>query len=167
MKAARLIVIAGVSGSGKSTVGRGLAERLGLHFLEGDDFHGPANVAKMASGKPLQDSDRKSWIEALCHASNAHSGDVVVSCSALSRQVRDWIRSGSEKRVIFLLLQASEETLTQRLSERRDHFMPASLLASQLAAWEMGDDLLVLDAEGSPLQIIGQAELMLASSDLP
>jgi gluconokinase len=128
----------GVSGSGKTTVARGVAERRGWTYLEGDDFHPAANVAKMASGTPLDDEDRWPWLRTVADrigAAEAAGEDLVVTCSALKRSYRDLLRDGHPS-VRFCLLDVSPDELRQRLAARRGHYMPASLLDSQLATLE-------------------------------
>ncbi|MBA2934917.1 gluconokinase [Sphingomonas sp. CGMCC 1.13654] len=127
----------GVSGSGKSTVAMVLARRLGIPFCEGDDLHPPANVAKMRAGQPLDDTDRAPWLAALNDWMHAHRDGGVVSCSALRRRYRDRLRQGLEPPPAFVLLDPPRAVLERRMAARREHFMPASLLDSQLATLEL------------------------------
>lgn len=139
MSALQHIVVMGVSGSGKSTTGGALAARLGWPFIEGDSFHPPANVAKMAAGHPLDDADRDPWLHALAgeFARNQALGQsAVMGCSALKRAYRDILRSGAP-RVRFLHVHGTRAILEDRLSHREGHFFPARLLDSQLATLEM------------------------------
>jgi gluconokinase len=133
-----LLVLMGVSGSGKSTVGALLAERLGSPFLEGDALHPAANVRKMREGVPLTDIDRRDWLAAVAHrledAARAGRG-LVVACSALKRAYRDTLRERAPG-VLFVHLSGSRATLEERLARRHGHFMPPSLLDSQLATLE-------------------------------
>ncbi|WP_098960200.1 gluconokinase [Pseudonocardia sp. N23] len=132
------LVVAGVSGSGKSTIGRAVAERAGWAFAEGDDLHPEANRRKMGAGVPLDDSDRWPWLRrvaAWIGAQERAGRCAVVTCSALSRRYRDLLREGHPS-LRFVLLQVDGELLEARLRARTGHFMPASLLASQLAALE-------------------------------
>ena len=125
----------GVSGSGKSTVAAGLTERLGWQFAEGDDFHPPANVEKMAAGQPLDDDDRRPWLRTLAGWIGEHEEmgrSAVVTCSALKRSYRDLLRDGHPS-VWFAHVTADAEMLRDRLAHRTGHYMPASLLDSQLA----------------------------------
>ncbi len=131
--------IMGVSGSGKSTIGARLARELGIDFIEGDDLHPPDNVKRMASGVPLADADRRGWLLAigtrLRDAKRAGRG-LVVSCSALKRSYRDLLRSAGDDTVRFVYLAGSRALLAERMAQRREHFMPPSLLESQLATLE-------------------------------
>ena len=130
-----LVVVMGVSGSGKSTVGAALARRLGVPFEDGDDLHPPENVAKMAAGHPLDDDDRRPWLDAVGTWLAGHPAGGVVACSALRRAYRDRLR-GHAPGVRFLLLTGSPEVIARRQADRPGHFMPASLLRSQLATLE-------------------------------
>lgn len=129
------IVVMGVSGSGKSTVGAALAQRLRVPFADADDFHPPANVAKMTSGEALDDDDRYPWLEAIGEWLAAHSDGGVMSCSALKRKYRDQLRRHCAD-VEFLHLAGTPEVIGKRQASRPGHFMPASLLASQFATLE-------------------------------
>jgi gluconokinase len=136
-----IIVVMGVSGSGKSTVGRMLAERLGVPYAEGDDFHPAANVAKMAAGQPLTDEDRWPWLRSLADWIAGHAGTGgVITCSALKRAYRDVLASAGTP-VWFLHLAGEREVIAARLAGRSGHFMPAALLGSQFADLEqLGPD---------------------------
>lgn len=136
-KSARLIVVMGTTGCGKSTVGAALAELLGASYFEGDDYHSPQNKSKMAAGTPLTDEDRWPWLQALSVAmgQNSHS-KVVASCSSLKRAYRDFITKNANEPVLFVHLYGSKEVLASRLSERQNHFMNTGLLDSQLDTLE-------------------------------
>lgn len=130
------IVVMGVSGSGKSTVGAALAQRLRVPFADADDFHPPANIAKMTSGQPLNDEDRRPWLEATgkwLAERGEHGG--VMSCSALKRMYRDRLRRHCPD-VEFVHLSGTPEVIGRRQASRPGHFMPASLLNSQFATLE-------------------------------
>lgn len=137
------VVLMGVTGSGKSTVAVPLARRLGAASAEGDSFHSEANVRKMAAGVPLDDDDRRPWLQAIAAwigAREAESVDAVVTCSALRRRYRDVVRDGHPS-VRFVHLAAPRAVLERRLAERTGHYMPASLLPSQLETLEaLGPD---------------------------
>lgn len=128
----RAVVVMGVSGTGKSTIGLALAETLGLPFVEGDDLHPEANIAKMAVGIPLTDADRAPWLDRV--AAELHR-PVVVTCSALKRAYRDRLRAAAAD-LVFVYLHGAPELLAVRMAHRAGHFMPASLLESQLATLE-------------------------------
>ena len=130
------IVVGGVSGAGKSTVGRALAARLGAGFVDADDLHTAAAVALMAGGTPLTDLDRWPWLDRVAAALRDAPGEgVVIACSALRRAYRDRIRRLAPD-TVFVQLTGSRELLTHRLTARTAHYMPASLLNSQLALVE-------------------------------
>ncbi len=136
------VVMMGVCGSGKTVVGSHLAEHLGLPFLEGDDFHPPANVAKMSSGTPLTDRDRWPWLDEIAAALSRErrSGrGAIATCSALKRAYRDRLRSRTDGQLLFVLLDGPRNLLPARMVHRSGHFMPASLLDSQLAILERPD----------------------------
>lgn len=145
--ARRRVVVMGVAGSGKSTVAELVGDRLGTSVVEADDLHPPANVAKMASGRPLTDADRAPWLAAVTRAL-ATSDDVVVTCSALRRAYRDVLRRAGS--VTFVFLDVDADTARRRLAERRGHFMGPEMVASQFAALERPDsdedDVLAVDA---------------------
>jgi carbohydrate kinase (thermoresistant glucokinase family) len=133
-----VIVVMGVSGCGKTTVGRALAERLGCPFQEGDALHPPKNVAKMASGTPLSDADRAPWLEAVAawiDGQRRIGTGGVVSCSALKRAYRRVI-IGERRDVQLVYLRGDRDAIATRLAARTDHFMPTSLLDSQFATLE-------------------------------
>jgi gluconokinase len=128
----------GVSGCGKTSIGRALAQALALPFIEGDELHPPRNVALMAAGTPLTDADRADWLAAIAArlgGAQAAGQGLVVSCSALKRSYRDVLRSACPG-LRFVHLQGSAALLHQRMAARTGHYMPASLLASQLATLE-------------------------------
>lgn len=130
------LVVMGVSGSGKTTVGQLLAEEIGANFIDGDDLHPDGNVAKMAAGIPLDDADRGPWLEAIAtELRGAREKSLVVACSALKKSYREIIRE-ADPAVRFVFLEGSDELLSQRLAARSGHFMPGSLLQSQLEILE-------------------------------
>ena len=154
-----VVVVMGVAGSGKTTVARLLADRLGWIFAEADDFHSAANVAKMSAGTPLTDEDRRPWLEAVRAWLDACPGDAVITCSALRRRYRDILR-GADARVRFLHLAGSRSVLAARLAARSGHFMPVSLLDSQLATLEPlepDEDGVVVEVVAGPGALVEQA----------
>lgn len=129
------IIVMGVSGCGKSTLGRALAEALGGVFVEADMLHSAQNVAKMAAGTALDDEDRWPWL-ALVGAALAPPGTVVVACSALKRAYRDFLTDTAGRQVRFVFIELDRPDLVRRIQQREGHYMPASLLDSQLTALE-------------------------------
>ncbi|MEV6314896.1 gluconokinase [Streptomyces sp. NPDC051776] len=153
-RAVPLVVVMGVTGSGKTTIGERLAEELGLPYAEADDFHPPENIAKMKDGTPLDDADRVPWLDGIGDwlAGHAATGGVV-SCSALKRSYRDRLTETAPS-ACFIHLNGSFELIAHRLADRRDHFMPARLLRSQFADLEpLGDD-----ENGAAIPIEGTVE---------
>jgi gluconokinase len=137
-----VVLIMGVTSSGKSTVGEGLAERLGWVFRDADSFHPPENVAKMSSGQPLNDDDRKPWLQAIAHfidEAGAQNNPAVVTCSALKRAYREVI-VGSRQHVALVHLVGDKQLIAARMAARKNHFMPTSLLDSQFATLEAPQD---------------------------
>lgn len=148
-----VVVLMGVSGSGKTTIGKILAEKLGWTFLEGDDFHPPANVEKMRGGTPLNDADRKPWLAALRERVDAaceRGENVVLACSALKHAYRDYLEKHEPECVQYVYLHGSEELIRKRLAERKGHFMKPGLLHSQFEALEPPADALKVDVAGTP-----------------
>jgi gluconokinase len=159
-RAAELVVVGGVSGSGKSTVGALLAERLAVPFLDADSLHPEVNVAKMASGTALTDADREPWLVRIGEELGRYRDTgLVVACSALRRSYRDTIRSAAPS-ALFIALTGSRELIAARMLARRDHFMPASLLDSQLAAFEALDP----GEAGATLEVAAPADEVAAAA---
>ncbi len=161
MRAAAIIVM-GVSGSGKSTIGALLAERLGWPFADADGFHPPENVAKMASGQPLTDADRWPWLDAIAahiDAARKAGQPVVVACSALRRAYRERLRAGHGD-LLFLHLSGAPEVIAARQAARQGHFMPPSLMASQFATLEdtvAEPDAVTVSVKASPHEVVNAA----------
>lgn len=157
-----IIVVMGVCGSGKTTVGRDLARAIGADFIEGDDLHPTSNRAKMSSGQPLTDADRWPWLDAIAAEARrlaAASRHVVVSCSALRRAYRDRLRTAGVV-VHFIHLTGTPDLLADRMAGRTGHFMPAGLLASQLATLEHpepDENAAVLDIASEPAILVRRA----------
>jgi gluconokinase len=165
-----LYVIMGVCGSGKSLIGASLAHELAIEFVEGDALHPPDNVGRMAAGIPLTDEDRQGWLLAIAarlrEARRAGVG-LVVSCSALKRSYRDLLRAAGDPDARFVYLAGSRALLAERMARRRGHFMPPSLLESQLATLEEpGPDerAWVCDVSETPHAIVGDLVRRAASS---
>ena len=156
------VVIMGVSGCGKSTVGERLAQRLGVPFLEGDALHPPHNVALMAAGTPLTDADRADWLDAIAgHLSGLHAdAGLVVSCSALKRVYRDRLRAAAFN-LQFVHLYGDPALLASRLAQRQGHYMPPALLISQLETLEIpsaDESALSLDIAEPADNLVAQIE---------
>ena len=154
----RAVILMGVAGSGKSTVGANLAERLAWTFLDADDFHPAANVQKMSNGIPLNDEDRMPWLRRL-HDELEHrlgsGASIVLGCSALKESYRQIMQEGLS-RIDFVFLDVDQLTLTERLGKRKDHFFPKGLLESQFAALERPQNALIVDANRSIEEVIEQ-----------
>ncbi len=163
MPARIALVVMGVSGSGKSTVGAGIAAALGLDFVDGDGLHSPASVARMQAGIPLADSDRWPWLDRigarLADADAAPAG-LVVACSALKRAYRDRIRAAAPG-VRFVFLDGKAELIAGRMQGRSGHYMPPTLLASQLATLERPD---ALESDALRVDIAEPAEAIIAAA---
>lgn len=147
----------GVSGCGKSTVGRKLAAELGWDFVDADRFHLPASRAKMSAGRPLDDADRGPWLKVLGQLLRDHLSDnrsIVLACSALKASYRKRLTVSAAVR--FVLLHGDPAIIARRLAERSEHFMPAGLLASQLQALELPDHAIRLDIAATPDEIVAR-----------
>lgn len=152
------VIVMGVSGVGKSVIGRALADMLDVPFLEGDEFHPPGNRAKMQKGIALDDVDRAPWLDALGSAiADRRDRGLVAACSALKRSYRERLRSLVAPPLVFVCLVAGRAVLKSRLAHRGQHFMPASLLASQLATLELpGPDepAITIQTEGTVDEVL-------------
>jgi carbohydrate kinase (thermoresistant glucokinase family) len=148
----------GPSGNGKSALGMALAQALGLPFIEGDDCHPPANIARMARGEPLTDADRAPFLDAVGRALAGHPGGAVAACSALRRQYRDQLRAVVPA-LVFVLPRVDRTELARRMTSRPGHFMPPALLDSQLATLELpqDDETAIIVDGGLPLPDLAQA----------
>ena len=145
------LIFMGVSGVGKSTYAKRASAAFGSPFFEADEFHPPANVEKMSAGTPLTNQDRVQWLEALCAAVCDHGEtSAVISCSALNPFVREILNQKLPGKPVYIWLDASEETIRKRLRARTEHFMPESLLRSQIDALQPPEDAISVTNEGAP-----------------
>jgi carbohydrate kinase (thermoresistant glucokinase family) len=149
-------ILMGVSGCGKTTVGKKLAGKLNLSFYDADDFHPEKNVKKMESGIPLNDDDRYPWLEILLEniARWNKSKGAVLACSALKKSYRDHLRKDNNGSVSFIYLKGAKELIYDRLKNREEHYMPSSLLDSQFETLEEPEDALTITVDSDPENII-------------
>jgi gluconokinase len=163
------VIVMGVTGSGKTTVGRLLAERMDCSFFDADDFHPLANVEKMRRGQPLNDADRLPWLEKLRELIDVElqaGRSLVLACSALRQRYRDSLVS-SGGRVLFVYLRISPETARARLEARGSHYMPAVLVPSQFEALEEPEQAIVVDGELAPMEAVSVAMQYLRAVTAP
>lgn len=158
-----ILVVCGVSGVGKTTIGRLLAEALEIPFHDADDFHPASNVEKMSSGIPLDDGDRRPWLDALASELSVweKEGGTVLACSALKESYRTILGSQCSERIRWVVLHAAEAVLADRVASRKGHFFDRQLLGSQLDALEIPDYGWLIDVQPSPLEIVNEILLRL------
>lgn len=158
-----IVVVMGVSGAGKSTVGRALADSLGARFIEGDDFHSQENRAKMQCGVPLDDADRQGWLAGLAQelaVTRKRGESAVLACSALKQAYRDLLAASCPD-LHIVWLSGDRDLVARRLAARTDHFMPAGLLDSQFAILEPPACAVTVDIDSSPQDIVAQISRLL------
>jgi gluconokinase len=151
------IVVMGVSGCGKTTVGEALADRIDAEFIDGDALHSPENVAKMSRGEPLTDEDRWPWLETIGRRLGRAAGPVVIASSALRRRYRDRITEAALEPVLFIHLSGDIDLIGTRMRARKDHYMPPSLLRSQFDALEPpgpDENAFGVGIEGTPDEVL-------------
>ncbi len=160
----KILYIMGVSGCGKSTVGKILAGRLDLPFFDGDDYHPENNISKMRAGIPLNDSDRKGWLENLNNlaSENIETG-AVIACSALKKSYREILTCGLIDHCAFIYLKGSFEEISDRINKRRNHFMPPKLLQSQFNTLEEPEEGITVPIGGTPEEIADEIMSLLNS----
>jgi len=153
-----IYVVMGVSGAGKTLIGKMLANKLGLPFFDGDDYHPEANVNKMASGEPLNDDDREPWLQELARNMkewSTHDG-AVLACSALKEKYREILRPDSSADVCFIFLKGEKKLIAERLRARKGHFMPPGLLDTQFKALEEPADAITVEADSEPDDVVDE-----------
>lgn len=157
MKRPPIFIIMGVSGCGKSTVGKLLAVEYKFPFFDGDDFHPEENVAKMSSGVPLNDSDREGWLKRLNSLAKEYKDSgAVIACSALKKVYRDILKDDLETQMEFVFLEGTKAQISRRLQERKDHFMPQGLLDSQFSTLEVPVNAITVSIQQTPLKIVSK-----------
>lgn len=166
MRTPQVVAVMGVTGTGKTTIGRLLAARLGVPYAEGDDFHPRANIAKMSAGVPLEDADRWPWLDSIGTWAHGRAGrGGVVSCSALKRSYRDRLRATAPG-LVFVHLAGDRALIADRMGHRQGHFMPTALLDSQFATLQPlqpDEEGVVVDVSGTPEEITERAVRALAA----
>jgi len=158
-----IVLLMGPAGSGKTTVGELLASQLGWEFADGDRFHSPANIEKMARGVPLDDNDRIPWLDAIHEAMeqwSAQRRNVVLACSALRKSYRERLQTGSGAKLVYL--KGTYELLLKRLHLRKGHYATEQLLASQFADLEEPSDAITIDVARSPKEIVAEIRKQLS-----
>ncbi|WP_343486098.1 gluconokinase [Allomuricauda sp. d1] len=151
----RIIFVMGVSGSGKSTIGKMLAATLSSPFFDGDDFHPKENIEKMASGEPLNDDDRFGWLKSLNQLAKEHTRDgAVIACSALKEKYRALLSDSIAEKVAFVYLRGSFEEIKARMQQREGHFMAADMLQSQFDTLEPPSGAITVSISETPKQMV-------------
>jgi carbohydrate kinase (thermoresistant glucokinase family) len=160
-----VIYIMGVSGSGKTTIGKRLSEKINIPFFDADDFHSSANKEKMRAGQALTDNDREGWLLAIHQQAKEEmrKKGAIIACSALKEKYRIILSKGIIVPVYWVFLEGSYERILERMKRRKDHYMPPALLQSQFEILEMPGDAIVIDISNSPEKII---EALLSALDI-
>lgn len=157
MTNAPIFYVMGVSGCGKSTIGKLLAEEFNIPFFDGDDYHPDKNVQKMAAGNPLNDHDRQGWLQRLNALSKAHKQKgAVIACSALKQAYREILSQRMAKQVEFIYLKGTLEEISERLHQRKNHFMPPELLESQFNTLERPKNSITVSINNTPAKIVAE-----------
>ncbi len=156
-KSKTVFIIMGVSGTGKSTIGKLLSKALDIPFFDGDDFHPQANIDKMASGKPLNNEDRYDWLVALNQLSKKHKeGGAIIACSALKSSYRKILNENMDNMLQFIYLEGTFELVKSRMEKRTSHFMPTQLLKSQFETLEPPKNAITVSIENTPQTIVSK-----------
>ncbi len=157
MSDSRIYIVMGVSGCGKSTIGKLLADALQFPYFDGDDFHPEENVAKMSKGKALTDEDRMGWLQSLNQLSKQNSEKgAVIACSALKESYREVLSQDMVKTMVFIYLKGSFDEISRRMRERKDHFMPVDLLKSQFKTLEPPRNAITVSITDPPAAIVSK-----------
>lgn len=149
-----IIYIMGVSGSGKTTIGKRLSDKINFSFFDGDDFHSLANKEKMKAGIPLTDEDRAGWLLSINKFAKGKKEGAIIACSALKEKYRKTLGDGFAIPVYWVFLQGSFELIQKRMKERKDHFMPTGLLSSQFDTLEPPANSIIIDISKTPEEIV-------------
>ena len=152
----RILIVSGVSGSGKTTIGEQLSARINVPFYDADAFHPQANIDKMKAGHPLNDEDRKPWLEAMASAMQGweENQGAVLGCSALKEKYRQTLQQGATEQIIWIMLEGKFELIKARMTKRKNHFFDADMLQSQYDAYERPDYGYFFDVKHSPKVIV-------------
>ena len=152
----RIIIVSGVSGSGKTTIGQHLSNRVKMPFYDADDFHPEANIQKMKAGHPLNDEDRQPWLEAIANAMAGweQGKGAVLGCSALKEKYRQTLEKGASEKIIWIMLEGDYELIKARMTKRKNHFFDPKMLKSQYKAYERPDYGYFFDVKNKPQEIV-------------
>ncbi len=153
----KVLVVMGVSGTGKTTIGKMLAHKLDIPFFDGDDFHPESNVEKMSAGIPLEDTDRMEWLQTLNKLAKQHkSSGAVIACSALKEYYREILKEEMEDDMEFIFLEGSFQLIKNRIEQRKGHFMPMALLQSQFNTLETPKKAITVSVDQTPEKLVAQ-----------
>ena len=153
----KVLVVMGVSGTGKTTIGKMLAHKLDIPFFDGDDFHPESNVEKMSAGIPLEDEDRMEWLQTLNKLAKEHrSSGAIIACSALKEYYREILKEEMEDDIVFIFLEGSFQLIKNRIEQRKGHFMPMALLQSQFDTLEVPKKAITVSVDQTPAELVAQ-----------
>jgi carbohydrate kinase (thermoresistant glucokinase family) len=156
MSKSLIIFIMGVSGSGKTTIGKLLSEKIGIPFFDADDFHSQVNKQKMRTGQPLTDEDRKDWLERMNEIAKVEltKNGAIIACSALKEKYRQVLSQGIVAPIFWIFLRGDYDLIARRMKARPDHYMPVSLLTSQFEILEVPENVMAIDSSERPENIV-------------